>query len=108
MVCMETRRLATRFPIVASMLFREHGKSEWHQASTLNLSRSGLLFRTEGPLPGTGHAVDVILTLPLNSVTPAPQVRCMGHVVRVAPQEAVGGGRAVAMTIDSYAFEVPV
>jgi hypothetical protein len=87
------------------VLFREHGESEWHRGSTLNISRLGVLVRTDGPLPGPGDAVDFILTLSLNEMAPASQVCCAGHVVRIAPEELAGGGRAVAMTIDSYAFE---
>jgi hypothetical protein len=107
MVWLEGRPRASRFPITTPVLFRERGESEWRRASTLNVSRSGVLFRAEGALPGTGHAVDFVLTLLLDDVTPPPRARCAGHVVRVAPETLAGGGHAVAVTIDHYTLEGP-
>jgi hypothetical protein len=104
MVWMETRRRAKRFPITTTMLFRKHGEAEWHPASTLNFSHSGVLFQTDGPLPPTGNAVEFIVTLPLNGLTPPPRVRCTGHVVR-QQDDLAAGNRAVAVVIDGYAFE---
>lgn len=106
MVYIETYERAKRFPIRAPLLLREQGEPEWRQGSTLNLSCSGVLFRIDGQPPGVGRAVDFILTLPLNGLTPAPAVRCSGRVVRIATEELAAGGRLVAMTIDSHAFEV--
>jgi hypothetical protein len=102
---METRQRAPRFPIRTSLLFRERGESEWRPASTLNISRSGLLFRADGLLPRAGHSVDFIVTMPLDDVMPAPHVRCMGRVVRIAPEALAERCHAVAVTIDGYAFE---
>jgi hypothetical protein len=104
MVWMETRRRAKRFPIATSLSFREHGQTDWREASTVNFSHSGVLFRISGPLPCVGCAVDFVVTLPINGITPAPRVRCTGHVVR---QEDGGGGgsSAVAVVIDGYTFE---
>ncbi len=105
MVWMESRRRAKRFPIATALTFREHGQTEWHDASTVNFSHSGVLFHTTAPLPAVGHAVDFVVTLPLNGVTPAPRVRCTGHVVRQVLSDGPGGGSAVAVMIDGYAFE---
>jgi hypothetical protein len=102
---MEMRRGAERFPITASMLFRERSEAEWRSASTVNLSRSGVLFQADEPLPGMGQVVDFIVTLPMNGMTPAPQVHCTGHIVRIASEKLAGGGHAVAVTVDGYAFD---
>ena len=104
MVSMEAHRRAARFPIATSVLFREHGGSEWHQGSTVNISCSGVLCRSREPLPGPGDSVDFILTLPVNDRTPASRVRCTGHVVRIGHEEPAAEGRAVAITIDRYAL----
>ena len=104
MVSMETRRRATRFPISAPMLFRTHGEAEWHQASTVNFSHSGVLFKSDGPLPRAGDAVEFIVTLLLNGMKPPPRVRCTGHVVR-QQEDLAGKTHAVAVVIDGYAFE---
>jgi hypothetical protein len=85
--------------------FREQGESEWRLASTINVSRSGVLFRADGPLADLVHAVDFIIELPVDGVTPGPHVRCTGHVVRTAPEEIAGGGCAMAVTIDGYGLE---
>jgi hypothetical protein len=102
---MERRPRAQRFPIQTSLRFREHGESAWRTGATINVSRSGVLFRADGPLPDPVHAVDFIIELPLNGVTPGPHVRCTGHVVRTAPEEIAGGGCAMAVTIDGYGLE---
>ena len=105
MVWLDSRRQARRYPIRTSLLFREQGASEWREASTLNLSRTGVLFRAEGAIPRQGAAMDFVVTLPLNGLTPSPQARCSGRVVRVRPEEFRGGGCAVAVTIDEYTLE---
>lgn len=105
MVGVETRPRARRFPIVTSLLYREQGESDWHEASTVNFSHSGVLFRSDGPLPGPGSALDFIVTLPLSGVTPPPRVRCTGRVARVAEGDLAGGCHAVAVAIDDYTFE---
>ena len=95
---------ARRFPIKTSLRFREQGESEWRLASTINVSRSGVLFRADGPLADPVHAVDFIIDLPLNGATPGPQLRCTGQVVRIAPGELAGGGQDVAVSIDGYSL----
>lgn len=87
------------------MLYRGPGDSAWRQGLTVNVSRTGVLFRADGPLPVAGQSVDFILTLPLDGSTPAPQVRSTGRVVRTAPGAHAGLGHAVAVSIDGYAFE---
>lgn len=99
------QRRARRFPIRTSLLFRGRGELEWRHGLTVNVSRTGVLFHADGPLPGAGQAVDFILTLPLGGSTPASQVRSTGRVVRTAPGVHAGLGHAVAVSIDGYAFE---
>jgi hypothetical protein len=101
----DARPRARRFPIAAELLFREHGKSAWRTGTTINVSRSGVLFRAEGTPPGSTRPLDFILTLPLNGEAPLPHVRCQGHVVRIAPEVPAGGGLAVAVSIEGYALE---
>jgi hypothetical protein len=104
LVQMETRRRAKRFPITTTMLFRKHGDAEWHPASTVNFSHTGVLFQSDRPLPPTGIAVEFVVTLPLNGLTPPPRVHCSGRVVR-EEADIAGGSRAVAVVIDGYVFE---
>ena len=101
----DSRRKARRFPITAQLLFREHGESAWRTGATINVSRSGVLFRTDGAAPRTTQPLDFLLALPLNGGSPAPHVRCTGQVVRVAPGVLADGALAVAASIDGYALE---
>jgi hypothetical protein len=101
----DARPRARRFPIAAELLFREHGQRAWRSGTTVNVSRSGVLFLAEGTPPGPARPLDFILTLPFNGEAPAPRVRCQGHVVRIAPEAPAGGGHAVAVSIEGYALE---
>jgi hypothetical protein len=89
--------------MATALRFREHGESEWRVASTLNVSRSGVLFRADGPPPGMRRDVEFILALPLLGAGPRAEIRCTGRVVRIeGPDEPAGGGCAVAATISTY------
>ena len=101
MVWIEARQRATRFPIKTSLLFRERGQCEWREASTMNLSHSGVLFRTHGPLPIVGCTVEFVLMLPVSGLAPTPEIRGIGKVVRLTAEPL----QAAAMTIESHAFD---
>lgn len=89
--------------MATALRFREHGESEWHCASTMNVSRSGVLFRAEGPPPGMRRDVEFILALPVLGAAPRAEVRCTGRVVRLEePDDLTGGGCVVAATIANY------
>jgi PilZ domain len=105
MVELETRRRAKRFPITTSMLFRTTGDRDWCEGLTVNFSHSGLLFKSDRPLPSTGHAIEFVVALPLNGVMPPPTVHCTGRVVRVVEARRPGEIHAAAVLIDGYAFE---
>jgi hypothetical protein len=40
-----------RFPISVKFRYRESGAKDWHQGSTIDISRSGVLFYAEQELP---------------------------------------------------------
>ncbi len=101
----DTRRKAPRFPMTARLLFRERGESSWRAGETINVSRSGVLFRADGEPPGRYDSLEFILTLPVNCDALPPRARCLGHVVRIAPGTLAGGSHAVALSIDSYTLE---
>lgn len=86
------------------MLFRQPGESTWRPASTLNLSRTGVLFRAEGRVPDPSRAIEFIVTLPNFAPRVGARVHCTGSVARVAPEELTGGARAVGVTIEHYEF----
>ena len=103
------RQRATRYAMATPLRFRGHGESEWRGASTLNVSRSGVLFRADGPPPGVRRDVEFILALPLLGTGPRAEIRCTGRVVRLeVPDEPAGRGCAVAATINTYEISGPL
>ena len=98
------RRRARRFPIAAHLTYREHGGTAWRQGITINVSRTGILFRADGPPPGTREPLEIVLTLAFSRFAPARHVRCTARVARIAPGDLSWGGRAVAVAIAKYAL----
>ena len=104
MVGTEIQQRARRYAMATPLLFRQCGDQDWRPAWTLNLSRTGVLFRADDPPPALNREIEFIFTLPVPGASSGPQVRCLGRVVRVANEGLSGFGRVVAMTIDDYAF----
>ena len=98
-------RRGIRFAITTSLLYREHGTTEWHAAKTVNVSHSGVLFRVGGAPPSPAQRLDFIMALPLNGESAPAHVRGTAHVVRMEPNPLPGSGHAVAVSIDGYALE---
>ncbi len=76
------RGRAPRFTIQLPMRFRMPGDTEWSTATTENISRSGVLFRTIRKVSPNSH-IELQLTLP-SEITGGSvlQVGCRGEVVR--------------------------
>lgn len=79
------RRLRHR----VTVQFRSFGTSDWSEATSENLSRSGLLFRHRSPLRA-GTELELVFEMPeeLAGYCPA-QAFCRGSVVRATPDTAV-------------------
>ncbi len=90
---------APRFAIDLPLRFRAPGDQDWQDATTENISRSGLLFRTGRRLtPRT--AVEIVLEVP-NAVPGGPpdDVVCLGDVVRA---HGANGDNSVAVAVGNY------
>ena len=98
---------ARRYAMAMPLMFRQSADAEWQAARTVNLSRTGILFCTEGALPDQDSKIEFIVSLPLFSADLDSRVRCTGCVARVAPEAPAEGGRAVGVTIESYEFLGP-
>jgi hypothetical protein len=107
MVTGEIHQRARRYAMAMPLLFRQSADTDWQTARTLNLSRTGVLFSTEGTPPDQDRKIEFIVSLPLFSADLDSRVRCTGSVARVAPDVTTGGGRAVGVTIESYEFLGP-
>jgi hypothetical protein len=88
-----------------SVQYRPLGADEWRQATTGNISSSGVLLRAEDALPlNTRLEMRVVLAINEPAASRNGEVSCVGRVVRVlgAPQGDPGG---FAVAIDEYAFQ---
>lgn len=92
---------ARRFALHLALRYRPVGATRWHEAQTENISRSGVLFVTDG-LPEVDTPVEMSFVLPGG---PAPaEVVCRGRIVRVVAPDDPETRPAVAATISGYRF----
>ncbi len=94
-----------------TLRYRLAGAVEWETGETENISKSGVLFRTEhsGPLfrryirAEPQQPVELVLELPtINPASPVSRVRCLGEVVRAEDPEAPDMLPTVAATVHNY------
>lgn len=86
------------------MRYRRAGEPAWHSGVTENMSRSGVLFRSDG-------AIDVNAEITMNFLLPVEtlgraggEVRCHGRAVRVVEHPGEPPALSVAATISDYHF----
>jgi len=93
---------AKRFQIHIPVRYREPGGRAWIEGKTENISRSGVLFRTESVLsPKT--TVEMRLALPVVIKNEAPsEILCKGVVVRTEQSGIRGAPPALAVAIQHY------
>ena len=81
--------------------YRAFGGDDWHEGSTENMSRTGLLFRADRLLP-LSTPIEMLVTLPIGPG--GSEIRCRGRVVRAVPSAAPDSLPALATTISAYHF----
>ena len=95
---------AQRFRIQTLVYYRESGKTAWEEGTTLNISRTGILFQTKTDLP-LQTTIQIRITLPHEITGEAPaEIVCWGPVVRKELLASPVGQHALAATISRYAF----
>ena len=67
---------ARRFPLRIPLRYRKSGIPVWQEATTLNISRTGILFHTDESLQ-LKSTLDIRITFPSNVI-----LSCQGSVVR--------------------------
>jgi len=96
---------AQRFQLHLPLRYRRVGESNWREGTTENISRSGMLFKTEEVLqPSSQLEINLVLPAEIAGLS-ATEVVCRGEVVRsIAPQ---GGtvSPALAARILQYHFQ---
>lgn len=93
---------AWRFALDMPLQYRSVGEKQWHEARTENISRSGVLFRTEDVLD-IDTEVEMTFVLPLTPAPPA--IVCRGRVVRTVLAGGDGRRPGLAATISRYRFQ---
>ncbi len=89
-----------RLRVVVPVLYREKGGVDWLNGQSENISRSGLLFHAEKPLP-LGTAVELIFEMPVEICgSAASNVICQATVARVLPQHEGQQTRLAASIAD--------
>jgi len=99
----ETPVRAQRFSIQIPIRYRISSSRDWLVACTENVSRSGVLFRTDCVFEPT-TLLDLRLELPPinNNGGARAEVICKGEVVRTENTDGVGTPLAVAVAIHNY------
>jgi len=78
------RTRARRYDVRTPVRYRTDSSENWHAGETTNVSRSGVLLRTESLLD-RDMPIELIVDLPeVITGEPAATVVCQGRVVRVA------------------------
>jgi hypothetical protein len=95
---------AERFAIHLPVRYREPHSPGWFEGETENISSSGVLFRTDGPLrPKT--TVEMRLALPVAIKDEGPcEIVCKGAIVRMEQNAMRGTPLALAVAIQHYRF----
>jgi hypothetical protein len=95
---------AQRFPIEAPLRYRIGGDSSWTKSATVNISRSGILFRAEKEIPAkTMLQMRIVFPSELTGYGPA-SILCWGPVVRSGCLTASETGPTLAAAIVKYRF----
>ncbi len=98
---------APRFPIQAPLQFRVKGEGQWKEGQTVNISRSGVLFRAS-QLLAVRTPLEMTFELPAGLAEgPAATVTCQGEVVRTVMPAASDQGAETAATIQCYLMQRP-
>jgi len=72
---------ARRFPLTLPIRCRRAGDAGWLEGVTINISKSGVLFRVSEPLDvDTRVEMSIVLG---ESPARAAELRCDGHIVRI-------------------------
>ncbi len=96
---------APRFPIQAPLQYREGGEQSWHKGTTINISRTGVLFSAEQAL-NLQTVLEMRIAFPPELTGDAEtNVVCWGPVVRAQMPRDEGQSHTLAASIFRYRFK---
>ena len=96
---------AQRFQLHLPLRYRRLGEENWHEGTTENISRSGLLFEAEELLqPSAQLEINLVLPAEIAGLSPT-EVVCRGEVVRNVQPKGGALSPALAAKILQYRFQ---
>ena len=96
---------AQRFQLQLPLRYRRVGEKIWHQGTTENISRSGMLFKADEVLqPSSQLEINLVLPAEIAGLS-ATEVVCRGEVVRTVAPSASTLAPALAARILQYHFQ---
>jgi two-component system, cell cycle sensor histidine kinase and response regulator CckA len=96
---------AQRFQLHLPLKYRQIGEKDWHQGTTQNISRSGMLFKAEQPLqPNAVLEINLVLPSEIAGLSPT-EVVCRGEVVRSVKPAGDAISPELAARILQYHFQ---
>ncbi len=84
----------------ASMLIRRAGDRTWRHATTINISRTGVLLQTDGLLLEPRTPVEVLVSLPVFGDLADNQILGIGRIVRTSPSSPDGNNPVMAAHLE--------
>jgi hypothetical protein len=102
MTAQKIRRRARRQAIDIPLVFRLTPENGWQTGRTVNLSRTGVLFKTGGPAPNPRQVIEFIVSLPLLGPEADNPIQCTGRVTRLVPGNEAEGGLVVGVAIETF------
>ena len=96
---------AQRFQLHLPLRYRRLGEKSWHEGTTENISRSGMLFKTDEVLqPSSQLEINLVLPAEIAGLS-ATEVVCRGEVVRTVEPKGETVSPALAARILQYHFQ---
>ena len=96
---------AQRFQLHLPLRYRRLGESDWHEGTTENISRSGMLFKADEALqPSAQLEINLVLPAEIAGLS-ATEVVCRGEVVRTVAPRGEAVSPALAARILQYHFQ---
>jgi PAS domain S-box-containing protein len=96
---------AQRFYIQLPLRYRRLGEQEWHEGTTENISRSGMLFEADELLqPAAQLEINLVLPAEIAGLS-STEVVCRGEVVRTVQSRGETVSPALAARILQYHFQ---
>lgn len=95
---------ADRYKLKAPIRYRRSGHMGWRNGTTVNLSKSGVLFLADDAIPA-GTAIEVVITLPQKGANNEPKTLAASALVASERHAEKGEkGHRIAAKILNYAL----